>query len=525
MVGDRTFAAHPLVLAAVLTLANAAKPVLVDDTAYLAFARHLAKNPFEPYGFELFWSDRPQPAMEIVLPPVLPYWLALGIAAFGENLLLLKLWLFPFACILAYSVRSLVRRFVSREGEWIAILLTVGPGALPFFNFMLDLPALALQVATVSIALRGIESPKKWRFCFAAGLAMGLALQTKYSALGLPGAILFAGRVRGTLRFAAMIVAIGALSFMTWEAFVVAVHGQSHFLYHTFGYAKATSLQSKVALAIGLAGLLGLTAGWLGLAALPDRMRSWAIAAFGAFFVSVSLIPFPGASTAIGIAFVSLGILVLVAECRFSFRFDCTWETRFLAGWFALEVLVYFLIAPFPAGRRVLVITVVLVLFLAREIRISKSALAFGLVAGILVTALDAWDADAERELPDRAARIARERGWSGTGYFVGHWGFQYYAEREGMRLVDPTRTTFEPGDWLLLPVGERPQTGGYRVEPDLQTMEWETELIVDDVLAIRTIANLYAGRTPFQSRNDVRLKCDLYRIHSRSKPIITRPK
>jgi hypothetical protein len=52
----------------VLTLANAAKPVLVDDTAYLAFARHLAKNPFEPYGFELFWADRPQPAMEIVLP-------------------------------------------------------------------------------------------------------------------------------------------------------------------------------------------------------------------------------------------------------------------------------------------------------------------------------------------------------------------------------------------------------------------------------------------------------------------------
>lgn len=523
MAGFRTFAAHPLVLAAVLTLANAAKPVLVDDTAYLAFARHLAKNPFEPYGFELFWYDRPQPAMQIVMPPVVPYWLALGIAAFGENLLLLKLWLFPFACILAYSVRSLVWRFVPHDCEWIAILLVVGPGTFPFFNFMLDLPALALQLAAVALAIRGIESPKKGRYALAAGLAMGLALQTKYSALGLPGAILFVGRVRGALRFAVTIVAIGAISFLAWEVAVMATHGYSHFFVHTFGYAKTTSFQAKLALAIGLAGHLGLTAGWVGLAALPNRMRCWAIAVFGAFFVALAFIPFPGASTAAGIACVSLGILVLIAECRFSFRFDCSWETLFLGGWFACEVLVYFLIAPFPAGRRVLAISVVLVLMIARAIRIPISAIALGLILGILVTALDAWDATAERELPQRAAQHARDRGWTGTGYFIGHWGFQYYAERKGMKLVDPDRTTFQPGDWLLLPVGERPQTGGYRVLPDLQTMQWEAELIVDDAIEIRTISNLYAGRTPFHAKDGARLKCDLYRIIIHSKPIVVR--
>ena len=93
------------------------------------------------------------------------------------------------------------------------------------------------------------------------------------------------------------------------------------------------------------------------------------------------------------------------------------------------------------------------------------------------------------------------------------------------MKLVDPDSTTFETGDWLLLPVGERPQTGGYRVIPDLQSMEREADFIVDDAVAIRTISSLYAGRTPFQSRNDVRLKCEIYRIVSPSKPIIVRTK
>src|SRR5437868_3901982 len=96
---------NPVVLAALVTLANAAKPVVVDDTAYLAFARQIAARPLDPYGFELFWYSLPEPAMEILAPPVLPYWLAAGIRLFGEHVVLLKLWLFPFPLVLAYAGR------------------------------------------------------------------------------------------------------------------------------------------------------------------------------------------------------------------------------------------------------------------------------------------------------------------------------------------------------------------------------------------------------------------------------------
>ena len=102
----------PLLAAFVVTILNSYKPVVVDDTAYLFHARHIAQHPTKPYDFELFWYHQPEPAMNILLPPVLPYWLALGIRLFGENVVLLKLWLFPFVWLLALAVRSLFSRFM-----------------------------------------------------------------------------------------------------------------------------------------------------------------------------------------------------------------------------------------------------------------------------------------------------------------------------------------------------------------------------------------------------------------------------
>ena len=99
------------IAAVILTALNGFKPAVVDDTAYLLFARHLSQHPADPYGFEIFWNAAPEPAMNVLMPPVLPYWLGLGIAIFGEHLWLLKLWLFPFALILCRSTAWMVARF------------------------------------------------------------------------------------------------------------------------------------------------------------------------------------------------------------------------------------------------------------------------------------------------------------------------------------------------------------------------------------------------------------------------------
>jgi 4-amino-4-deoxy-L-arabinose transferase-like glycosyltransferase len=516
----KPFALHPLILAATLTLANAAKPALIDDTAYLAFARHLADRPAEPYGFFLFWYDYPHPAIKHVLPPVLPYWLGLGIAFLGEDLFALKLWLFPFAALLAYAARSLARRFTPGSAGAAAAMLTVGPGALPFFNFMLDLPALALQLGAIALALRGMDTRRQWPWAIAAGLTTALALQTKFSVLGLPAILLGIGYANGRLRFASLAVAVGLAGFAAWELFVVSVHGLSHFLHHTFGYAKDTNAQTKIALAVALLGHLGLTAGWAG-RALAYHYSAFV---FAALFLAIAFLPVPGASTLIGIALVVLGGGAILPAIRTSitdgFHRTASWEARALAGWFVLELLVYFAVSPFPAGRRVLGVTVPLVLLLARTSGLSVRGVLFGLGFGVAVTALDGFDAAAERSIPRRAAELTRG---VGTTHTLGHWGFQYYAEREGMKLVDSRVALFEAGDWLLVPVGDRPQTGGYRVVPNPDTMEMVAELVADDAIRVKTIPNLYSARTPFTARTGPRLKYELYRVRTATAATIVR--
>ncbi|MCS7270851.1 MAG: hypothetical protein NZ703_07175, partial [Gemmataceae bacterium] len=81
---------HPLVLAGLVTVANGLKPVVVDDTAYLLYAQHIAVCPNDPYGFTIFWYTWPQPAFEVLAPPVYLYWLAGGWWLFGDHVALLK---------------------------------------------------------------------------------------------------------------------------------------------------------------------------------------------------------------------------------------------------------------------------------------------------------------------------------------------------------------------------------------------------------------------------------------------------
>ncbi|MBV9123114.1 MAG: hypothetical protein JO112_07145, partial [Planctomycetes bacterium] len=112
-------------LALLYTLLNAVKPLHVDDGAYYEFARHLAAHPLDPYGFQIFWYQYPEPANYVLAPPVLPYWWAAAYAVVGEHPFWWKVWLFPFALLFVGSVHVLFRRCArGLEGPlvWMTVL-------------------------------------------------------------------------------------------------------------------------------------------------------------------------------------------------------------------------------------------------------------------------------------------------------------------------------------------------------------------------------------------------------------------
>jgi hypothetical protein len=79
-------------------------------------------------------------------------------------------------------------------------------------------------------------------------------------------------------------------------------------------------------------------------------------------------------------------------------------------------------------------------------------ALSQAAALALLVTWADVRAAEAARE----AARALAARHATGANslWFMGHWGFQYYAEALGMRAVDFRGTRLQPGDVVVMPHG-----------------------------------------------------------------------
>jgi 4-amino-4-deoxy-L-arabinose transferase-like glycosyltransferase len=534
-------------LALALTLLNALKPLHIDDAAYYCYAAQIAHDPLSPYDFEILWGQRPQPANEVLAPPVLPYWWAAGIRLFGDSPGLWKLWLLPVNLLLVLSLHALARRFARGLELPVLCLIVLSPSLLPGLNLMLDVPALALSLGALALFLRAADRDSAWA-ALAAGLVAGLAMQTKYTALLTPAVLLlYAGLFRRP-RLGLVAVAAAVAVFASWEVFVALRHGQSHFLV-SLGRQGRSLLDQFGPLfraLLNLTGGLAPATGLLALAALGLRARAVLAAGVAVLFGYglVALVP-PGESgvTASGLVCRVLGLfltgtLAVVARRLLSERRGLsppsdnagsspaaphTGPRRvewFLCLWLALEVGGYFALTPFPAARRVLGVLVVAALLTGRlAARTCRRAprrglvwavTAGGVLLGLAFYGVDLREAAAERRGVERAARRVFRQTNGKTAWYTGTWGLKFYAERAGLRPVVPDRSALRAGDWLVIP------------DPPLPHQEFVTEgvplspagrVTVADALPLRTVWCYYGSNVPLDHQEGPRVSLRLYRV------------
>ncbi len=535
-------------MALVVTLANAVKPVVIDDTAYLAFAAHAAAHPLDPYGFELFWYDAPEPAMDILCPPVVPYWLALGVRLVGVEPVLLKLWLFPVAWLLAWAVRDLLRRF-ARGTEAVALpLVVLSPAVLPMVNLMLDVPAAALALAALAAFARAADA-RSWKLAAGAGLLAALAMQSKYTALVAPAVLGWYGLTHRRFALTAVAVAAAAGGFLAGEGLVFLKYGKAHFFYHA-GQQEASAegwFADKFALVAPLVAHLGALGVGCAVYAqravgVPARLVAAGAVAWAVGAALVCMIPGTGAVlvgpvdhpklTLPALVWRTAGTGVLLTALAAALALLTRWRKRrpvrwsadgwFVVGWVLLELAGYFAMTPFPAARRVIGVSLALGVLSARVVSRTRKThpprwvVPFGVGAGVLIAALDAYDAFPEKVLAGRAAAVvpAGARVW-----YSGHWGFQFYCERAGMVPLAVGQSEPAAGDYLVLPrfpdaVGfYRPYPGNVVVDPPTEVVEKVAEFEWDDWLAAQTIPNFYGGIEPVVGRDHPRLRVAVYRL------------
>jgi hypothetical protein len=450
-----------ILLSALLCLANVAKPLVVDDTAYFTYAAQIAEHPLDPYGFTIFWYQRPQPAFEVLAPPVFCYWWALGIRLFGNSPVLWKLWLWPWCVLFAAAVVELCRRCARPVAGAMAWFIVGSPTVLPALNLMLDVPAEALSLAAVALFLRA-RAHGQWPAAFLVGILTAAAMQTKYTALIIPAVLLAAAwatprrRRRRAFQQALIAVVVAAALFCTCEWFVARKYGASHFLLHA---ARLSEPWTRKLLLywplIGILGGVGAPLIVLGLAAfrVPRFALRLVIGLIAASWIAFGALP---ARITLGwIGALALAAM-LVAALRSRDR-----RGRFLAVWWLLELSGYFLLSPWPAVRRLIGICVVGALVLAHRLgptpdiearRRVLFAVALSVGSGVLFQVIDTSDAAAERSAVKEVARLIQSHDANAQVWYTGHLGMKFYADRAGWRPVVPGESRLPAGSWLVIP-------------------------------------------------------------------------
>lgn len=527
------------VLALVMVALNALKPVTIDDTAFLAYAQQIAQHPFDPYGFEVFWYDVPWPAMDLLAPAGLPYWLAIGIALFGTNVLALKLWLLPYALLLVWALHELIDELVPGGQRPLLFLIVLSPTLLPGFNFMLDIPALALALGAMATFRRSLRS-ERLVLAVAAGLLAGLAMQTKYNVVAPVAAMLIGGLLERRFRHALLAGGVAAGVFVGWETFLLLHYGQSHILHQASLPAHATWIMSSAQWLVGwlsLFGALGLPvallaclawardrrtiAAGIGLASLPFM----AIAAIEPPPVPAAIRPvalFSG-DAALGIFLLAgcIAVPLVLSTVARSLRRDSAAlrspTTQLLLVWLALELVVSFFVSPFHAARRVMGPILVATLLVAHCT--PKEALrgagmrwtsAYGVALGLLFFVSDLTDARTrqsvlpklEQELVRLRHDPARQRVW-----FTGHWGFQFECEQRGYQPLIAGQSVLRRGDFILAA-----QDISVQALTDVPISRKKGRAVVANPWPFSTSPSFYQGAVPIRRQPRVQLRVRIFR-------------
>ena len=459
--------------------------VSIDAPVFLAVARQIAAHPFDPFGFDMIWDPiSPRVAVFDHNPPLLSYYYAAWILAFGEREIVLHAALLPFPLVAALSFLGVARRLAGR-GLGPAGLLLATPAFLVLAStLMLDVPMLAAWLFSVYALLRARERcAAGWQL--AAGCAAALAGLIKYVgcasvpllALGLwlwpcarerPGP-----RVR--LAEAARVMGVPVLLWALWGIATQRLYGAPHGL-GALAWVGARRLEfaalSNHALSVLIycGGALLFPLGiWL---AHALRSRSGALRALSAFGIAVLLVagilpdgvparraPLEPAAALLAALHAAAAGLLLGCVLRPA-RALASPEDRFLAAWLA-GVLLFSVGVNWHVGAGDALLAAppaILLVFRDPALRPGPRALAAALpllfCASLLLVAADVQQRDVYRSA---AQRIVREIGAQpGQRWFVGHWGLQYYLEREGFQAVPPPQhgalhaPPIVPGDWIV---------------------------------------------------------------------------
>jgi 4-amino-4-deoxy-L-arabinose transferase-like glycosyltransferase len=480
---SRWFVLHPywaLTLAVLAALGPfLAKPFNIDDPLFIWTARQIHAHPTDPYGFNVEWGWTAFPMWKVTEnPPLAGYYLAAAAGIFGWSEIALHFaFLLPALAVVLGTYR-LARHFCHQPVLAALATLFTPVFLVSSLTVMCDVTLLAFWVWTVVFWVEGMEQKNLWKL-FVAGLLIALAEMTKYyGACLIPllavHSLINQRRVGQWAQF--MLIPLAVLC--AYQYVTQAAYGYS-LLYRAMDYASFS--QGLFAFSKMHTGLVALafTGGGLAVAAFfaPLLWRPRGLAAFagGAGLILFALVldgemwkrqgpvlGLPRISVEIQFVFwatIGLSVLALAVADLVRRRDAHVW----LLGLWVLGTFVFAAFCNWTVNARSLLpmtpaVGILIARRLGQGIPAGGGTWSHGVVLSLAASAsLAVWvtrsdfllTAAVRRCAEQICARYGRE---TGTLWFQGHWGFQYYMQSFGASALDVKHSPLRPGDDLVVP-------------------------------------------------------------------------
>ena len=474
---------HPYWLLAFVTIAALvpflSKPFNIDDPLFIWAARQIRAHPLNPYGFNVEWGWTRFPMWQVTEnPPLACYFIALASVFFGWGEMGLHLAFLLPAIALILGTHRLAKKFCNRPALCAFITLFAPVVMVSSLTVMCDVTMLAFWVWAVVFWVEGIEQEKAGKLAIA-GILIAAAEMTKYYGACLMPLLAIHGLAsrrpfKQWCQF--LLIPVAVLCAYQYATNVLYGHGLLNRAMDYASFSKTlygfTKLQNGL---IALAYTGGCVASAVLFTPLLWRKREWIASVSG--MVLIAAVTFScgtlwgkypalqGAALAsakiqmilwatggvcvLGLAVVdvfrhrnapSLLLLLWVAG-TFIFTAFCNWTVN-ARSLLPLAPAVAILIA-----RR----------FEARFPTVEKTWPP-GIIACLLASYGLAWSVTmADFSTAGAGRQSAQEvcekyNGGSGTLWYQGHWGFQYYMNELGASAMDFKNSPIKPGDLIVVP-------------------------------------------------------------------------
>ncbi len=458
----------------------------IDDQAFMSMARMMGWNPLQAMPVDYDYAGKVITQMlpyELTHPLLIPYFIKLVVALFGENEIPLHLSFLLFPLLAGFSLVRMQRLFSPDGGLGsfsLALLFFSMPAVLVNSqNIMTDMPTLAFL-------LWGMANYGEWfaggslRGCYVGGVALTLAVFSSYQMLAfLPligGYALYRRRVdRHLLLSLALPVAV----LVAWLSAVYLRYDIFPLLKSRIGGSRASigeeiskGLWNLYDKSLSTIAFFGASLFWaLPLHHLFCRTFGWFLAGLGiltplCWLLIPGLVDYSPLQRG-GVAFfISLGCMAVATFVRIILKRRRAGEPAgwqlFLLCWVLLVLGYIILLFPFGSARYIMPALPPALLLLTGERSwsdgvamrpvLARVILSCSLLFGLTAAAADYRFAGVYREFAGQMQRLRAEHGNSLDVWYIGEWGMHYYLRRAGARYLHATSNAPRLGDYVVMP-------------------------------------------------------------------------